>query len=142
VAAGVMHRSIALCSQGRYGEGLPTLTAVVAGWRTAGQDPTGRQLHPVLMTPYFAGRLAEAQLATGDADGALRELDRILHESAGNGERFWDVELLRVRGAARLALGHSAEQVRADLDAARALAEQQHAIGLLGRLVPEEEVPS
>jgi hypothetical protein len=142
VAAGVMHRSIALCGQGRYEEGLPTLGAVVAGWRTAGQDATGRQLHPVLMTPYFAGRLAEAQLATGDAEAAIRELNGILRESAGNGERFWDVELLRVRGAARRALGESAEDVRADLDAARALAEQQHAIGLLGRLTPEEEVRS
>ncbi len=140
IAAGVMHRSIALCSQGRYEEGLPTLGAVVAGWRAAGQEPSGRQLHPVLMTPYFAGRLAEAQLATGDVEGAIRELDRILQDSAANGERFWDVELLRVRGAARRARGDSGELVRADLDAARALAERQRALGLLERLTPEEEV--
>jgi hypothetical protein len=140
VAAGVMHRCIALCSQGRYEEGLPTLGAVVSGWRTAGQDATGRQLHPVLMTPYFAGRLAEAQLATGDAAGAAQELDRILRDTADNGEHFWDVELLRVRSEARRALGETGERVGADLDAARALARRQHADGLLERLAPEEEV--
>ena len=140
IAAAMMHRSISLCSQGRFEEGLPTLGAVVAGWRTAGQAPTGRQLHPVLMTPYFAGRLAEAQLATGEPEAAIAELDRILRDSARNGERFWDVELLRVRAEARRARGDSDALVRADLDAARALAEQQRAVGLLERLTPEEEV--
>jgi hypothetical protein len=140
VAAATMHRSIALCSLGRYEEGLPTLAAVVAGWRTAGQDATGRQLHPVLMTPYFAGRLAEAQLQTGEAEQAKRELDRILTETARNGERFWDVELLRLRALAAERLGAPRDAVGADLEAAQKLAGVQQAHGLLGRLTSDEEL--
>jgi class 3 adenylate cyclase/tetratricopeptide (TPR) repeat protein len=140
VAAATMHRSIALCSLGQFDEGLPTLSAVVAGWRTAGQDASGRQLHPVLMTPYFAGRLAEAQLATGDVEQAARELDRILAGTAANGEHFWDVELLRLRAVAAERLGAPQEEVRRHLDAALKLAEQQRALGLLPRLASDEEL--
>ena len=140
VAAGMMHRSIALCTQGNYEEGLPTLEAVLTGWRTAGQDAAGRQLHPVLMTPYFAGRLAEARLGTGDASAAATELDRILRDTAENGERFWDVELLRVRAAARRALGADVESIESDVQRARAVARSQQAAGLLARLVTDEGV--
>jgi tetratricopeptide (TPR) repeat protein len=139
VAAAAMHRSIALCSLGRYEEALPTLAAVVAGWRKAGQDASGRQLHPVLMTPYFAGRLAEAQLATGEIEQASRELDQILAETARNGEHFWDVELLRLRAMAADRRGASPEKVRGYLDAALKLAERQRAGGLLGRLTTERQ---
>jgi len=140
VAAATMHRSIALCSLGRFDEGLPTLAAVVSGWRTAGQDATGRQLHPVLMTPYFAGRLAEAQLAIGEAEQAARELDKILAATAANGERFWDVELLRLRAAAAERLGAPREDIRERLEAALDLADRQQAQGLLDRLITDEEL--
>jgi tetratricopeptide (TPR) repeat protein len=140
VAAATMHRSIALCSLGRFEEGLPTLAAVVAGWRTAGQDASGRQLHPVLMTPYFAGRLAEAQLQTGEAEQAKRELDRILTDTARTGEHFWDVELLRLRALASDRLGAPGEVSAADLEAARRLAQVQQAHGLLERLTSDEEL--
>jgi class 3 adenylate cyclase/tetratricopeptide (TPR) repeat protein len=140
VAAATMHRSIALCSLGRFEEGLPTLAAVVAGWRTAGQDASGRQLHPVLMTPYFAGRLAEAQLQTGDAKQAKSELDRILADTERNGEHFWDVELMHLRARASERLGASREAISADLEAAQRLAEVQQARGLLERLTSDEEL--
>jgi class 3 adenylate cyclase/tetratricopeptide (TPR) repeat protein len=140
VAAATMHRSIALCSLGRLDEGLPTLAAVLAGWRTAGQDATGRQLHPVLMTPYFAGRLAEAQLLAGEVEQASRELERILAETARNGEHFWDVELLRLRAAAAERLGAPREQVSADLESALRLADEQGAQGLIDRLTTDEEL--
>jgi hypothetical protein len=137
-AAAAMHRSIALCSLGRFDEGLPTLAAVVTAWRTAGQDATGRQLHPVLMTPYFAGRLAEAQLQRGEAKLAADEIDRILADTARNGEHFWDVELLLLRAAAAQQLGAADAQVRADREAAARLAERQGSRGLLARLTSSD----
>jgi class 3 adenylate cyclase/tetratricopeptide (TPR) repeat protein len=140
VAAATMHRSIALCSLERYDEGLPTLAAVLAGWRTAGQDSSGRQLHPVLMTPYFAGRLAEAQLATGAVEEASSELDRLLTDTRSNGERFWDVELLRLRACAAERMGAPREEVSTHMEAARRLAEEQHANGLLLRLTRRKEL--
>jgi class 3 adenylate cyclase/tetratricopeptide (TPR) repeat protein len=104
-AAATLHRSIAQCRLGRLDEGLPTLVAMVDAWRSAGRDPNGRQLHPMLMTPYFAGRLAEARLASGDAKEATRLVDELLAQTARNGERFWDDELLRLRAAAAPAGG-------------------------------------
>ena len=92
------------------------------------------------MTPYFAGRLAEAQLQTGDAEQAKRELDRILADTERNGEHFWDVELLRLRALASQRLGASREAISADLEAAQRLAEVQQARGLLERLASDEEL--
>jgi class 3 adenylate cyclase/tetratricopeptide (TPR) repeat protein len=93
LAAGTLHRSIALCSLGRHEEGLPVLAAVVDAWQSAGRDAAGVQRHPVLMTSYYAGRLAEALLQTGDRDGAQRWVDELLRTSAATGERFWDARL-------------------------------------------------
>jgi hypothetical protein len=110
--------------------GLPTLVAMVDAWRAVGRDETGRQLHPILMTPYFAGRLAEVRLAGGDASDAARLLDELLGDTARTGERFWDVELLRLRAAAARECAAPPETVRAHLDAARALASEQGARSL------------
>jgi class 3 adenylate cyclase/tetratricopeptide (TPR) repeat protein len=134
LGAATLHRSIALCRLGRFEEGLPILTAMVDAWRAAGRDATGRQLHPMLMSPYFAGRLAEAWLATGDVDGAARLVDELLAETARSGERFWDAALLKLRAAAASALGAAPDAVRADLDAARALARDQGALALADAL--------
>ncbi len=139
LAAASLHRSIALCSLGRCEEGLPQLAALVQAWRSAGQDPKGRQLHPVLMTPYFAGRLAEIQLSTGEVHSAAAELDRILADTAANGEHFWDAELLRLRAIAAHSLGEGPERVREWQRAARRLADEQHAEALIARLDREEE---
>ena len=92
------------------------------------------------MTPYFAGRLAEAQLLAGEVEQASRELERILAETARNGEHFWDVELLRLRAAAAERLGAPREQVSADLESALRLAEEQRAQGLIDRLTTDEEL--
>jgi len=141
LAAATLHRSIALCRLGRFDEGLPTLAAMVDAWRAAGRDDTGRQLHPMLMSPYFAGRLAEARLASGDGDGATALVDELLAETAASGERFWDVELLRLRALAARARGASPDAVHAELDAARRLASDQGARGLAEGLEAEAPGP-
>lgn len=101
LAAASLHRSIGVCSQGDLERGLPTLAKLVDAWRSAGCDDEGRQRHPVLMTPYFAGRLAEARLASGDIEEASAQIDEILAATATSGECFWDAELLRLRASAR-----------------------------------------
>jgi tetratricopeptide (TPR) repeat protein len=135
-AAATLHRSIAQCRLGLFDEGLPTLVAMVDAWRSVGRDATGRQRHPVLMTPYFAGRLAEARLASGDAAEAARLVDELLAETAASGERFWDVELLRLRAAAARSRGAPPESVQDDLEAARALAIEQSAGALADVAAP------
>jgi hypothetical protein len=95
-AAATAHRAIGQCRLGRLAEGLPALEAIVDGWRGVGRDASGEQRHPVVMTPYFAGRLIEAQVASGDLDGALERIDLLLEECATSGERFWDCELHRL----------------------------------------------
>jgi hypothetical protein len=94
------------------------------------------------MTPYFAGRLAEARLASGDADEGARLVDELLAETAASGERFWDVELLRLRAAANRARGAPPEAIRADLEAAGALAVEQGAGGLGAALDRAAGAPS
>jgi class 3 adenylate cyclase/tetratricopeptide (TPR) repeat protein len=134
LAAATLHRSIGQCSIGRLDEGLPTLAAMVDAWRTAGRDGTGAQLHPVLMTSYFAGRLAEALLAKGDFDQAAALLDGLLAERPGGGEAFWDVELLRLRATLGRIRKAPPDVIRSDLDAARRLAGVQGARALVSRL--------
>jgi hypothetical protein len=92
------------------------------------------------MTPYFAGRLAEAQLASGDVDAAADRLDRLLAGEPGEGEGFWDVELLRLRATVGAIRHESQETVRRDLDAARQLAERQGARALAERLASDDEL--
>jgi class 3 adenylate cyclase/tetratricopeptide (TPR) repeat protein len=138
-AAATLHRSIAQCRLGRFDEGLPTLTAMVDAWRSAGRDEAGRQLHPMLMTPYFGGRLAEAQLASGDAAAAAALTDELLGETARSGERFWDVELLRLRATAGRPRGAESQ---ADLDAARELAAEQGARALAEALESAPDLTS
>jgi class 3 adenylate cyclase len=95
-AAAIAHGAIGQCRLGRLEEGLPALEAIVDGWRGVGRDASGEQRHPVVMTPYFAGRLIEAQVASGELDGALERIDLLLEECANSGERFWDCELHRL----------------------------------------------
>ena len=69
-------------------------------------------------------------MASGDADSAAGLVDELLAETARSGERFWDVELLRLRAAAAQAHDAPPETVRADLDAAGKLATEQGARAL------------
>jgi hypothetical protein len=58
-----------------------------------------------------------------------------------NGERFWDVELLRLRAELRALAGEPDEQIAADLDAARRLGAEQGAASLALRMQPVEPTP-
>lgn len=90
LAVATLHRAIAQCTLGQLDEGLPLLAVMVEAWQATGRDADGHQRHPVLMTPYFAGRLAQALHATGDDAGAARLVEQQLAATAANGEHFWD----------------------------------------------------
>jgi class 3 adenylate cyclase/tetratricopeptide (TPR) repeat protein len=138
LVAATLHRSIALCSLGRLDEGLPTLALMLDAWLSAGRDRTGRQLHPVLTTPYFGGRLAEARLANGEISEAADWVDRLLAGSLVQGEGFWDAELLRLRAMIRRAEGAAPELSDADVESARRVVERQGARALAARLDMEQ----
>jgi hypothetical protein len=138
LAAAALHRSIAQCGLGMLDEGLPTLSAWVDAWRTAGRDATGRQLHPVVMTSYFAGRLAAALVANGDVDEAADRIHELLAGRPGHREPFWDVELLKLRAMVNGFRQAPPEVIRRDLEAARRLAEKQGARGLVARLTTSD----
>ncbi len=97
LGAATLHRSIAQCTLGQVAEGLPVLAYVVDAWEAVGRAADGTQDHPVLMTPYFAGRLAQIQAATGDAAAARTRVDALLASTARSGEHFWDAELRRLK---------------------------------------------
>lgn len=126
LGAAMLHTAIAQCATGDLEQGLPTLEAMVGAWRSVGASADGEQLHPVLMTPYFAGRLAEFRLAAGDVEGSRLLVEELLASTAASGERFWDAELLRTRAAVRSASGDRTG-AEADLAAAVAVARSQGA---------------
>jgi hypothetical protein len=97
LANATLHRAIALCGLGRSGEGLPLLTKMVDAWQGNGRDTEGRQRHPVLMTPYFAGRLAQARQAEGDLGGAAAIVAEQLAATEASGEHFWDNPLRELK---------------------------------------------
>lgn len=97
LAAGMLHQAIAQCSLGQTDVGLPMLEAMVDAWQSVGRDAAGAQVYPVLMTPYFAGRLAEIRFQLGDIAGAASLTADLLASTERSGERFWDADLLRLR---------------------------------------------
>jgi class 3 adenylate cyclase len=115
IAVAMAHRAIGQCRSGNLEDGLPALAAVFDQWRSVGRDASGEQLHPVLMTPYFAGRLIEAQVANGELDGAAERIDDLLAHTASNGEHYWDEDLHKLRADVERQM----VEARADIAAAR-----------------------
>jgi class 3 adenylate cyclase/tetratricopeptide (TPR) repeat protein len=76
---------------------------------------------------YRASCLVEALMEAGRHAEALAEIGRALSRSAGRYDRFWDAEILRLRGLCRLHEGAPAESAEQDWRTAIALAERQGA---------------
>lgn len=132
LAAGMIHQAIAQCSLGQADEGYPMLEAMVDLWRSVGRDADGSQVHPVLMTPYFAGRLAEIRYDRVDIDGAAALTDELLSATETSGERFWDAELLCLKAKIQHDRGEPSD-ARASVSAAIELATKQGAVPLRER---------
>ena len=89
-----------LAVDGHDPAGLIQIQQAINQWETSG-TLGGSVYHYVL--------LVEAYLALGQVEAALVTLDRILAQVAATGLRFFEVELLRLRGEALRMLGRPAE---------------------------------
>jgi predicted ATPase len=90
LAQGQMLRGWALTFQDHETEGLPQLRQGLAAWRASGAN---------LWLPYNFALLAEACHYTGKAEEGLKVIDEALALVDENGERFWEAEIHRLKGA-------------------------------------------
>jgi predicted ATPase len=117
---------------------------VVRGWAmSAGQDPAGalaeirrglarwEGTNARVMKPYFLGLAAEGSAAAAREAQAVEQIDEALACSAASGERFYDAELHRLKGAylLRLTPSNNAAAV-ACFEQAAAIAREQQARSL------------
>jgi predicted ATPase len=78
---------------GDHEPGLTRIANAIAEARSTGSEQ---------FLPYLAGIAADAYLMTGHAVDGLESLDEASRVAARTGERFWEAELLRLRGELRI----------------------------------------
>lgn len=118
---------------------------VILGWavddhRDGGVVRLERGLAELAMTarnpwnPLFLGLLAEVQLRSGDAGQALRTLYQAENIIGSSSERFWEAEILRLKGQALFETsGGSADEARKLISKALHVALEQGASALADR---------
>lgn len=119
VPTGLGFRGWALSKIGRPKEGLSLILKSL---------PLARKVHRVAEN-VFLSLLAECYLAMGDRRRAIGTIESALRYSRRTGTRFYDSELLRLRGEAELLCGNvseAEEEFRKSLEASRS----QGALGL------------
>jgi predicted ATPase len=75
--------------EGDHGEGLSRIANAIAEARATGSDQ---------FLPHLAGLAADAYLMSGNTADGLKSVEDGLGVAARTGERFWEPELLRLRG--------------------------------------------
>jgi predicted ATPase len=93
-------RGFALAGLGQRTAGIAQLRAGLAAWNATG----GR-----LLDTMWLGFLADAHLRAGQPEDALGTLDRAAEAAAATGERHYQAELYRLRGAVLAEIGDDAE---------------------------------
>ena len=93
-AMGTLLRGWALAMRGQEEDGIVQIHQGLATWRAIGV---------VLGQPGFLAMLAEAQSAAGQAEEGLHTLAEAFALVAKTGERYYEVELYRLRGELTLA---------------------------------------
>jgi predicted ATPase len=89
LGAGTLHLGIAQAMTGLALESIVIIDPALDMWRTAGAE---------LFVTYYLCALAAARWAAGDLEGARRHVDEALVGVEQRGERFYEAELLRLRG--------------------------------------------
>ena len=97
---------------------------IVCGLRAS--RATGAQLED----PLYLGLLADAHLRTGAAAAGLEAVDEALEIATRERARYYDAELLRLRGELLLAAGRPIADAETELRAALAVAREQGARSL------------
>jgi predicted ATPase len=92
VALGTALRGWAWAEQGREQEGILQLLQGWTAWQQTGA---------ATLTPYFRALLAELQDKMGQADECCAGLAEALKAADASGERFYEAELYRLKGALR-----------------------------------------
>jgi predicted ATPase len=115
-------RGWALAARGQGAEGLERMRRGVVEWQVCGAR---------LLLPYFLGLMADIQHALGQNENATTMLGEALQRVAGTGERWFEAELHRLKGAFLLAQSPAAVgEAEASLRQALAIARQQGARSL------------
>ena len=99
VAMGIIFRGWALANQGQREDGILQIRQGIAAWRATGAE---------LLRPYWLALLAEAYGKVEQPEEGLHILAEALAVMDKNEERWWEVELYRLKG--ELLLARSAEQ--------------------------------
>jgi predicted ATPase len=118
---GTVLRGWALTAQGHSAEGMAQIRQGIATWRATGAEIT---------RPYALALLAEACGNAGRADEGLSLLAEALTLAHQHGERYYEAELYRLRGALLLAQEHAGarmSEMEASFLQAIDLARQQQA---------------
>ena len=76
-------------------DGMQVMEAGIAGWRSSGAE---------YMVPYFSVLVAQAELEAGRADAAIPRLQAALQRIERSNERWFEPEIHRMAGLARLQL--------------------------------------
>lgn len=124
IGAGALHIASALSELGDFENALPTFERALAGWRGAGSE---------LMVPYFLARSGWALVRSGNVEQGVSTLREALTVGAATGEEFYQAEIHRLLAEALVLAGAPRAAVRAELDAAVRIADQQGALAFGAR---------
>lgn len=94
IAWSTVFEAWAAVAAGNRDDALSRIENAIAEARTMGSEQ---------FLPHLAGVAAEAYLATGNAAGGLRSVEDGLRVTQCTGERFWEPELLRLKGELQMA---------------------------------------
>jgi predicted ATPase/tRNA A-37 threonylcarbamoyl transferase component Bud32 len=115
LALGAMFQAWALVVLGEEERGLAQLSGAIDAFCRTGAE---------LNLPHFQALLADAYLRTGNVASGLDTIDRALGVAEKNGDRVWEPELHRLRGALLLENGDRQGAITA-FERAIAVAESQ-----------------
>ena len=90
LALGTFFRAWPLVMQGQRSEGIAQMRQGLAAWRAIGAE---------FIRPYCLALLAEAHAQSGQAEEGLAVVAEALEAVETTGERFYEAELHRLRGA-------------------------------------------
>jgi predicted ATPase len=122
VADSTIMQGWVMSMQGHHEIGLARIQQGVEHWKALGAG---------LDRPYHHGLLAEAFNQAGQYGQALESVAEGLDITARQDERFWEAELLRLRGLyAATMSSHRTRQAEADFKTAFSIARSQHAKSL------------
>jgi DNA-binding winged helix-turn-helix (wHTH) protein/predicted ATPase len=89
-AQSAMQHGWALVQRGDHAGGAARVRTVLDAWRAEGR---------ALLAPSYLGVIGEALGATGEPERGIDALDEALAEIERTGERWWEAEILRLKGA-------------------------------------------